>query len=404
MNASSARSESQPGAPTPAPRKRRAKSLLLGLAFGLGGAACGWLGGRLATQDGWVASRLDALGAVDLLALPVSIFLVLLVHELGHLAGGMARGMRFVLLIVGPFRLRRTVSGIKLDWFLRGDTFGGMAAALPDMRRPTRGQLLPMIVGGPLASLLLAAVALAAAAVTEGRLSAYLTILGLLSIPIFVVTALPMRAGGFLSDGRQLLDLLRGGRGVEQRAMLIAAYAEALSGVRPRDRDPVPLERALAMRGDEPLRDVSAAMMAYQVALDRRELAAAGEWIDVLAEGHDAYPGGFRQSIACDIAYFAARYRHDPATAAVWYARAKGGMAEKSQLAMAEAAIALATGDATGALRAVERGVRHLGDIGDAGSVPLVVDELALLRADADAMAKANPAGIAGAQALSAAG
>ncbi len=395
MNVSSTGSNAQPHTAAPLPRKRPVKSLLLGLAFGLGGGVLGWGAGHFATRGGWLASRLDTLSAFDLLALPLLAFLALLVHELGHLAGGMSRGMRFMLLIVGPLRLRRTVSGIKLDWFLRAETLGGLAAALPDMTRPMRGQLLPLIAGGPVASLLLTALALSAAAVTDGRLSSYLTLLGLLSIPIFVVTALPMRAGGFLSDGRQFLEQVRGGRAVEQRTMLIAAYAEALSGVRPRDRDPLPLERAIALRGEEPLRDLSAAMIAFQVALDRRDLAAAGEWIDVLAEGHDAYLAGFRQSIACDVAYFAARYRHDPAVAAVWYARAKGGVVEQSQRALTEAAIAIATGDAPLALQAVERGVRHLGDISDAGSIPLLVDELASLRTDAEAMMQARQSGIA---------
>ncbi len=404
MTASFTRSDVPPNPSTPVPRKRPIKTWLLGLAFGVGGGVFGWGVGHFATRGGWLVSRLDPLSAIDLLALPLLAFVVLLVHEVGHLAGGLSRGMRFMLLIVGPLRLRRTVSGIKLDWFVRGETLGGLAAVMPDMTRPMRGQMLSLIAGGPVASLLLTALALAAAAVTDGRLSAYLTLLGLLSIPIFVVTALPMRAGGFLSDGRQFLELLRGGRAVEQRTMLIAAYAQALSGVRPRDRDPVLLERALALRGEEPLRDISAAMLAFQVALDRRELAAAGEWVDVLAEGHDAYPAGFRQSIACDIAYFAARYRHDPAAAAGWYARAKGGVVEKSQRALTEAAIALATGDAAAALHSVERGVRHLNDISDAGSVPLLVDELAFIRTDAEAMLmKASQAGVSNAQALSAA-
>jgi hypothetical protein len=311
---------------------------------------------------------------------------VLLIHELGHLAGGLIRGMRFLLLIVGPLRLRRTVSGLKLDWFLSGQTFGGLAAAMPDLRRPLRAQLLPLIVGGPLASLLLAVAALGVSATVDGRIAAHLLILGAMSAMIFVATALPMRAGGFQSDGMQCIELVRGGPAMEQRALLMAVYAQSLAGVRPRDRDPAPLQRALQLRGDEPMRDTGAALMAYQAALDRRDLEAAGDWIDRVADGHDAYPAMFRQVLANEIAFFSARYRDDSDAATAWSARARGGAVEPSSRALTEAAIALGRGDTTLALRAIQRGELALSHSSDAGSIALLQDELSSLRADALAL------------------
>lgn len=363
-------------------------AMLVGAAFGASGIM---VGGAVKGND-WIAKHLDVLTLYDLLLLPLTFFMVILVHELGHLAGGLSRGMRFMLLIVGPLRLRRTVSGLKLDWFLRGETFGGLAAALPDQQRPIRAQLLPLIVGGPIASLLLAALALWLATYTDGRWSAHLLILGAMSALIFLATALPMRAGGFLSDGRQCIELLRGGAAVEQRTMLMAVYAQSLSGVRPRERDPAPLARALALSGEEPLRDISAALMAYQVALDQRDLEAAGQWIDKIAAGHDGYPAGFRQALACEIAYFCTRYRHDPTAGEAWYALAKGGMVEQAQRALTEAAIAFARGDAVLALQGIGRGEHALADSSDAGSVPLLRDELASLRIEAEAVLPAQTA------------
>jgi hypothetical protein len=357
-------------------------AMLAGAVFG----AAGVMVGRAAGGSDWVNLRFDALGPYDLLLLPLTFFMVVLLHELGHLSGGLLRGMRFLLLIVGPLRLRRTISGLRLDWFWNSGTFGGLAAAMPDPRRPIRGQLLSLVIGGPLASLLLTVLALWLSTAVDGRWSAHLLILGGLSALIFVVTAIPTRAGGFHSDGRQCIELLRGGPAVEQRAMLTAVYAQSLSGVRPRDRDPAPLERALALCGDEPLRDIGAALMAYQVALDRRDLIAAGDWIDRVAAGYDAYPAGFRQALASEIAYFSARYRNLPAAAAVWYALAKGGMVEPPQRALTEAAIALARGDAVLALQAIQRGERTLGNTSDAGSIPLLQDELSSLRVDAQTM------------------
>jgi hypothetical protein len=372
----------EPPASMASPIRRLLAPALIGLVFGGGGV----LLGRHARRSDWMASDLDALGAIDLLALPVMFFAVLLIHELGHLAGGLIRGMRFLLLIVGPLRLRRTVSGLKLDWFLSGQTFGGLAAAMPDLRRPLRAQLLPLIVGGPLASLLLAVAALGVSATVDGRIAAHLLILGAMSAMIFVATALPMRAGGFQSDGMQCIELVRGGPAMEQRALLMAVYAQSLAGVRPRDRDPAPLQRALQLRGDEPMRDTGAALMAYQAALDRRDLEAAGDWIDRVADGHDAYPAMFRQVLANEIAFFSARYRDDSDAATAWSARARGGAVEPSSRALTEAAIALGRGDTTLALRAIQRGELALSHSSDAGSIALLQDELSSLRADALAL------------------
>jgi hypothetical protein len=379
---------------SPKPEKRSPlRGILVSLVFG---GICGALAvmgyefGKPHAAFGSAFAALDGLGWSDLLLLPLHFFLVILLHELGHLAGGMARGMRFILLIVGPFRLRRTVSGLKFDWFLRGDTFGGLAATMPVDGRSTPRDFLALALGGPLTSLALAGLALSATYFSDGRLAGHLTILGAMSAMIFVVTAIPMRAGGLLSDGMQALELWRGGTAVEQRNAMVASFAESLSGVRPRDRNAALLERGLALTGKEPLRDVSLWWMAYQVALDRRELDAAGMWIDRVAEGYDAYPSGFRQALACDIAYFAARYRHDLAAATAWYDRAKGGMVEAASRGLTEAAIAWLRGDLGPALAALNRGEGKLGELGDAGAIPLLQDELRGLRAEVEA-ARAKP-------------
>jgi hypothetical protein len=357
-------------------------SMLGGAAVGAGAMSLGIWFGEHNRVLGAVFDTFEALRWFDLLWLPLHFFVVILLHELGHLGGGIARGMRFLLLIVGPLRLRRTVSGLKFDWFMRGDTFGGLAAAVPANGSGTPRDFLFLVLGGPLVSLLLAATAFALAYSADGRLAAHMAIAGLLSTAIFCVTAVPMRAGGMLSDGMQALELLRGGTAVEQRNAMMASFAESLSGVRPRDRDPAPLARSLALTGQEPLRDITAWSMAYQVALDRRELAQAGEWIDRVAEGFEAYPSGFRQALACDVAYFNARYRRDLATATQWYALASGGMAEAAARGLTEAAIAWLRGDADDAAAALARGERGLGDVSDAGAIPLLQDEMKALRID----------------------
>ena len=59
------------------------------------------------------------------------IVFVLAFHEAGHLAGGMSRGMRFLLFIAGPFGWIRGKDGVRFRWFFNLGTLGGVAAAMP---------------------------------------------------------------------------------------------------------------------------------------------------------------------------------------------------------------------------------------------------------------------------------
>ena len=157
---------------TAASKKPSWKALLAALLMGGAGAACGFLMAKFGMEMPLVRASLKTLSAWDLLMLPVLIVVVLAVHEAGHLAGGMSRGMRFLLFIAGPFGLVRTQEGIRFRWFFNLGTLGGIAAALPKSGQPLKPQLARLIVGGPLASLLLAFVALGLFWLFEGRAGA----------------------------------------------------------------------------------------------------------------------------------------------------------------------------------------------------------------------------------------
>ena len=162
----------------------------------------------------------------DLLAFPFLMLIVLGTHEIGHLIGGLSQGMRFLLLIVGPFGWHASVAGPRFEWNTNVALMGGLAATLPtEVGASLRRQLLVMIAGGPLASLLLAIFAVAAIAYVEPRLAAYCLIVAATSFGIFLVTLIPTRAGGFMSDGMQLIDVWRGGSAVVERSALLRIIA-----------------------------------------------------------------------------------------------------------------------------------------------------------------------------------
>jgi len=364
------------------PRKTAYKSLAVALAMGLAGAAFGFMVARGAMGLAPVRDSLEALSAWDLLALPLLWLFVITVHEGGHLLGGIRRGMRFLLLIVGPFGLVRAGERIEFRWFFNLGTLGGVAAAVPNPDLPLKPQLQRLVLGGPLASLLLAAACVGVFMLTDGRVAAYAMLTGALSATIFLVTAAPMRAGGFMSDGMQFLSLARDPGMVERRARLVGLMGLSLAGNRPRDLDAAVLAQAQQLAGNETLYDVGVWTYSFFHAWDRGDAVAAGAWLDRVAEVFEDYPDGFRQSVAVELAFYAAWHRRELAAALGWMARAKGGVVDASRRSLAEAAVALLQGDTDTAGKALATARRMLPRGMDPGLARLSADQVSALQSE----------------------
>ncbi|MFZ9364232.1 MAG: site-2 protease family protein, partial [Arenimonas sp.] len=293
--------------------------------FAVLGMGVGFFIGKAIKTMPELTSRLDALQMWDLLLLPISFLFVLAVHEAGHLLGGFRKGMRFLLYIVGPFQLTRTASGIRFNWIFNLGTFGGLAAATPDPEQPIRPQFLSLIAGGPLASLLLAALGVAVFLFTDGRFSAHALLIALFSALIFLVTAVPSRAGGFMSDGMQFIEVLRGGDAVMERQQLTGLMAQSMAGIRPRDWKAEWLEPAAQAGVGDPMRRVAVRLMALLRAEDSGDTATADAHADWLAEHTDDYPQGFRQSLTIELCLHALS-RGNATAAKMWMAQSKGGV------------------------------------------------------------------------------
>ena len=325
------------------------KKLLYIVLFAMLGMVAGFFIGKGIKTVPELTSRLDALLWWDLLLLPISFLFVLAVHEAGHLLGGFRKGMRFLLYIVGPFQLTRTASGIRFNWIFNLGTFGGLAAATPDPDQPIRPQFLSLIAGGPLASLVLAALGFALFLLLDGRIGAHALIIALFSALIFIVTAVPSRAGGFMSDGMQFIEVLRGGDAVLERQQLTGLMAQSMAGIRPRDWKAEWLEPAAQEGAGDPMRRVAIRMMAMLMAEDRGQTATADAHADWLAEHTDDYPQGFRQSLTLELCLHALS-RGNVTAAKMWMAQSKGGVVDKARRALAEAEIAFEDGDKSLAL------------------------------------------------------
>jgi hypothetical protein len=328
----------------------------------------------------WLNHSLGNLTGWDLLVFPVLFLLVIAIHELGHLLGGLSQGMRFLLLIFGPFQWNATKDGIRFRWVTNLGLMGGVAATLPVRMDNLRQQLVPMIAGGPLASLGLSMLAAALSFSATGRLAGYAAVVALLSLAIFLVTAIPFRAGGFMSDGMQWLEVRRGGPSVIERADLLSVMATSLGGTRPRDWDAALMARLESMNSTEPLRLLACWMMLLQRAMDCGDSSQTAHYAKALAARVDDYPDGFRQSLHIELCLEAA-LRQDREAAEQHLALTKGGVTERSRLELARALVCALQGDAASAERHRSAGQKALRQAMDPGLALMTADQLGTIGA-----------------------
>jgi len=351
----------------------------------LTGAAGGLVGYFVATGlvgipgiDDWFRRTLGSLNAWDLLAIPLLALLVIAIHEIGHLLGGLSQGMRFLLLIFGPFQWYATAAGIRFRWVTNLGQMGGMAATVPVRMEHVGRQMLPMAAGGPVASLLLTGAAVLLSSAATGRPAGYAAIVALLSLMIFLVTAIPFRAGGFMSDGMQVIELARGGGAVMERTHLMQVLASSLAGVRPRDWDPALVARIESMESSEPLRQLACWMLLLQRAMDGGEPSRARQLAAQLAARSEQYPDGFRQSLHIELVLEAA-LRQDLASAEQHLALTRGGVTERSRLELARALVCMLRGETEAAATHVETGRKALGRAMDPGTAQHTAEQLTVV-------------------------
>ena len=367
------------------------KGLLVGgVIGGLIVALTAWIGPLLIDSDlsenrliQRLAAAEDTLTGWDLLAIPILILIVLATHEIGHLLGGLSQGMRFLLLIVGPFGWHASVSGPRFEWNTNVALMGGIAAAIPTkVGTELRRQLLVLIAGGPVFSLLLAILAIAIASVADPHFAAHCIFLAATSFGIFLVTLIPVRAGGFMSDGMQIIDVWRGGSAAAERSALLQIFAQSLDGVRPRDWDASAIEQLSRMDSKDPVRLTGGALYLLYRAMDSGDKADMVRYSKLLEDAVERYPSGFKQAIYIELA-ICAWLIGDADAVRRFLGSSKGGVVEKSRRLLANAALAKLEGREEDCEQNRLLAIRALATASDAGQRKLTEDQLATLSAKA---------------------
>jgi hypothetical protein len=287
--------------------------------------------------------------------------LALVTHEVGHLVAGRLMRLRMFLFTAGPIRIERGPDGRRhVGWVRSVREVGGMAGMAYGTSRDGGGPrraLLVFALGGPIASVILGAVAMAAyfglglAATTWARDGAVKALAGgvmlyaVTSLALGVLTSVPNRFGGQASDGERVRLLLRGGPVADRHAALFATSGAYGAGVGPRDWDERFLAAILAPGDDGTFDAGFGRYLAYLHALDREDAAAAAAHARAMAAA--SAPPALRHLLRAEAAYFAAAYEGDVASARARLAEAGASpLRDAYTRRRAELAILVAAGDA----------------------------------------------------------
>lgn len=299
-------------------------------------------------------------------SLVVLAFMAILIHELGHVAGGLAARFRFVMLIVGPLKVALEKEKLTFGLNRWVHLSGGMALCIPDEKLDTARGFFMYIAGGPVASLI-AALTCALLAIFFhsptyadpwiGYAVFYLVCSAFFNGGIALVTLLPLPTEGYDNDGKQLLDLIRGGRRVKRKYLLQALSAESIRGLRPCNWSVNYVQEMIAMQSGEPDKmDITCYLIAYLLYLDRGDTTTAGSFIDKLHAQVAGASSVLQPSIWLEVVFFHARYRKDVVLDAAQYTY-EGPFIEKHAIARVEASLLAASGKLEQAAQRAKEGI-----------------------------------------------
>ena len=241
---------------------------------------------------------------VSLTALVLATVAQIILHEAGHLIGGLLTGYRFVSFRIFRFVVLRDDTGhLRLKRFHLAGTGGQcLLTPPPDTDRPTPYVLYN--AGGFAANFLTALIALTLMVFVDG-LPAFATVFLLMNVIVGIalglMNAIPMKAGGVSNDGYNL-RLLKDPRLLRSMVIQLRVNAAVQNGMRPTEM-PAEWFQSTGMTHYDNLIEVGDLMLrtAYQMDLGHMEVAQA------LLEGAYEHPDQIgplmKNEVACELLY-----------------------------------------------------------------------------------------------------
>jgi hypothetical protein len=310
-----------------------------------------WSDGQGLEQPGFVAG---------VLLFQLAIVLNTFMHELGHYVAGWASRMILRRFQVGPFQwaIRNGQWTFRLDW---KEFYGGAVGMVTTTLDNIRGREAFLIMGGPVASLVVAAASTTAVLAAKGHswepYWAFLSMCAGMGWASFVTNLIPMQSAARYSDGAQLYQLVRGGEWAQFHIAFAMVASSLVTPIRPRDFNVAIINRAAEFikQGE---RGLLLRLFAAAHYLDTNripEALASVESAEALYE-----EGTFEkdQDICAEFMFINAFYKRDLGAAELWWERieALGRIDRDAGYWRARTALFLLKGEREYARQSWERG------------------------------------------------
>jgi hypothetical protein len=374
-------------------RKYSASKIIAVTVFMLAGTAAGYFGAKV---GGMAASSMPGSVMITLAVLLIpAFFLVIALHEGGHALAGVLMKFDFRMYVVGPFLWDKEQSGWKFKWNKNVNTSGGLVICIPTGTHDVSKRFSIYAAGGPMASLATAILAYGFYLLCHpwlmetnvGQVITYLwMMIAFLSAATFVITSIPLHAGGFSSDGARIIRLLRGGDTARFEVLLLKMIGSSMAGNRPSQLNPEELQEAhaLAIKLDAPM-GVYIHYFNYQAALDRLEWDEAEKHLTEYVEHADAIPDGIRGSVWIEAAFFYAFVKKDLTKAVEYLNQYKpSALIPLGMVYATQAAIAILKNEVTEATRLIDNSLKEIPNMMDRGIGMVLQEKLHTMKEQID--------------------
>jgi len=220
-----------------------------------------------------------------LLLFYVGVFLVINIHELGHLIFGKLLGYRFLMFRAGPLSIQKENEKLKFT-FIKNVGYGGLCAMIPgenaslkDFAVYSTGGILFNVLTG--IGFIISSFSLPQPVFTAVPL--FLT--GVVSIFLALLNAWPFFSMNQPTDGMMFYSILRKNPLAERFYESVILSKKLAMGVRPKDLGLTPV--------DLPLKDfheLSTVFYLYFMEMDQGHVEKAGEYLKVVEENLSKVP------------------------------------------------------------------------------------------------------------------
>ncbi|HWX56076.1 MAG TPA: M50 family metallopeptidase [Verrucomicrobiae bacterium] len=272
-----------------------------------------------------------------------AIFLVIVVHELGHLVMGFCVGFRLNFIRFGPIQIS---PGFRFSLHPRSRTGAdGWVSMLFGTMDRIRPRFVAMTFGGPLANLVSGFGIL----FLPGARGPFLSWFVVCSITIGLLNLVPFRRLSMISDGRRILMTMRSGPQGERLIAIMQLVTDLQNGTASEDLSPDFIAKATAIQDHSP-DTVTAHAVAYSAAFYRKNDAEAARVLEICLRHSSCAAPVMREALLSDAAAFQARRRKRVDLAEQWLADMPSQTQTPGLRLWAEAAILEARGDVAGAL------------------------------------------------------